>query len=180
VKALSSLITSKTRVRLLTKFFLNPNNESYLRELSKEFNESTNAVRRELNNLSEAGYLTSGNDQNRVTYKANTDHPLFRPLQNIIRKSLGLESLVEMVLLRLGAVERIILIGDYAEGRDSGTIEVIIEGSEINHKYVSNLSKKIKKRIDREVSFLINVEPQGKGLVIYDAKNDQHVTIATE
>jgi len=56
---LDSLITSQTRVKLLLKFFLNPERRSYLRELAEEFGESTNSVRVELNRLNEAGLLTS-------------------------------------------------------------------------------------------------------------------------
>ena len=54
---LESLITSKTRLRLLIKFFLNIANKGYLNSLANEFGESTNSVRKELNNLSSAGYL---------------------------------------------------------------------------------------------------------------------------
>ena len=56
---LDSLITSKTRLRLLIKFFLNIANKGYLNGLANEFGESTNSVRKELNNLSSAGYLKS-------------------------------------------------------------------------------------------------------------------------
>ena len=34
---LESLITSKTRIKLLLKFFINPLTKGYLRELAKEF-----------------------------------------------------------------------------------------------------------------------------------------------
>ena len=54
---LNKLITSKTRLRLLIKFFVNISNEGYLNGLANEFGESTNSVRKELNNLSSAGYL---------------------------------------------------------------------------------------------------------------------------
>ena len=54
---LDSLITSKTRLRLLVKFFVNITNQGYLNSLANEFGESTNSVRKELNNLSSAGYL---------------------------------------------------------------------------------------------------------------------------
>ena len=48
---LDSLITSKTRLRLLIKFFLNIANKGYLNGLANEFGESTNSVRKELNEL---------------------------------------------------------------------------------------------------------------------------------
>ena len=69
---LDALITSKTRVRLLVKFFLNPTMKSYLRELASEFEESTNSVRLELNRLKEAGLLESEAKGNLVMYNAKT------------------------------------------------------------------------------------------------------------
>ncbi len=46
---LGTLITSKTRVKLLLKFFLNSNAKAHLRGLETEFGESSNAIRLELN-----------------------------------------------------------------------------------------------------------------------------------
>ena len=58
---LNTLITSKTRINLLLKFFLNPGTKAYLRELAAEFGESTNAIRVELKRLSNAKLLQSTN-----------------------------------------------------------------------------------------------------------------------
>jgi len=74
---LESLITSKTRLRLLVKFFINAANQGHLRGLAEEFSESTNAIRKELNNLSEAGYLEKEAIRNTISYRANIKHPLF-------------------------------------------------------------------------------------------------------
>ena len=54
---LETLITSKTRIWLLIKFFVNIANKGYLNSLANEFGESTNSVKKELNNLSSTGYL---------------------------------------------------------------------------------------------------------------------------
>ena len=54
---IETLISSKTRIKLLLKFFLNSNTTAYLRSLESEFGESTNAIRIELNRLEEAGML---------------------------------------------------------------------------------------------------------------------------
>ena len=52
------LISSKTRIKLIIRLFFNPQTRSYLRELAKEFDVSTNSVREELNQLkSNAGWL---------------------------------------------------------------------------------------------------------------------------
>ena len=124
---------------MLVKFFINAANSGYLNGLAVEFGESTNAIRRELNNLSDAGYLTQWKSKNKIIYSANTKHPLFTILQKVIRKHLGLEQIVDSILKQMGDVNKIILIGDYAQGRDSGTIEVIIIAKEIDEVYIKKL-----------------------------------------
>ncbi|MGV8995258.1 MAG: ArsR family transcriptional regulator [Flavobacterium sp.] len=165
---LDSLITSKTRLRLLVKFFMNAANEGHLRGLATEFNESTNSIRKELNNLSEAGYLEKENVQNRVLYKANSKHPLFGSLQNIVRTYIGLDAIIAQVLERMGAVEKIILTGDYANGIDSGTIMVTLVGKALNEDYVQNLSTKIEELIKRKVVFSLS-ENEVEGLQVFQA-----------
>ncbi len=165
---LETLITSKTRIRILVKFFINAANNGYLRGLAEELNESTNAIRKELNNLFEAGYLEKEAIQNRVTYKANTKHPLFSTLQKIVFQHIGLDAIVEMILQRMGKVKKIIIIGDYASGNDSGIIEVVIEGDQLNAVYIDQLSIKIENEIKRKVEFLITPQYLGKGLIIYE------------
>ena len=66
---LESIITSKTRLNLLIKFFVNIANKGYLNSLASEFGESTNSVRKELNNLTDAGYLNRTESNNKVVTK---------------------------------------------------------------------------------------------------------------
>ena len=132
---LESLITSKTRLRLLIKFFVNITNKGYLNSLANEFGESTNSVRKELNNLSSAGYLKKHNKNNKVVYEANDSHPLFNIIQQIVHKHLGIEEILETVYNRTGDVRKVILLGDYARGIDSGVVEILIVGNNINKKY---------------------------------------------
>ena len=153
---LGELITSKTRLRLLIKFFVSQANRGYLNGLATEMGESTNAIRKELNHLHNAGYLQKEKSNNKIQYKANTKHPMFSVLQKVILKHLGLEDAVEIVLERMGDVEQIILIGDYAKGIDSGKIEIIIVGQDLNTSYVKNLEEKIEKLISRKVTFFLS------------------------
>jgi hypothetical protein len=153
---LGELITSKTRLRLLIKFFVSQANRGYLNGLATEMGESTNAIRKELNHLHSAGYLQKEKSNNKIQYKANTGHPMFSVLQKVILKHLGLEDAVEIVLERMGDVEQIILIGNYAKGIDSGKIEIIIVGQDLNTSYVKNLEEKLEKLIQRKVAFFLS------------------------
>ena len=163
---LNSLITSKTRLRVLVKFFIRAANKGHLNALASEFGESTNGVRKELNKLKDAGYLISNKEQNKVIYRANTEHPLYSVLQQLVKKHLRLDEMVEAIVKRIGDVQKIILIGDYAKGIDSGTIEVLLIAKNINENYIIELEKKLKNKIGRKVVFFMDSEDDG--IVLYD------------
>ena len=152
---LGQLITSKTRLRLLIKFFVSQANRGYLNGLANEMGESTNSIRKELNHLYGAGYLKKIKSDNKVEYKANTNHPLFEVLRKVVLKHLGLEDIVDKVLERMGEVDQIILVGDYAKGNDSGLIEVFLIGKDLNMEYIAQLEDKIENLIGRKVSFYL-------------------------
>ena len=74
----------------------------------------------------------------------------------MVFKHLGLEEIVEHVLAQMGEVKEIHLIGDYARGLDTGSIEVLLIGDQLNTKYISQLEQKIEKLIERKVQFIIS------------------------
>ena len=166
---LGKLITSKTRLRLMIKFFISQANKAHLNGLASEFGESTNSIRKELNNLYDAGYLLKSKSNNKIVYNVNSNHPLYDTLKKVVYKHLGLEDIVETVLERMGNVEKIIITGDYAKGIDSGNIEVILVGKNLNFNYTSQLEEKIENLINRSVSFFLTSKlPESKeGLTIY-------------
>lgn len=148
---LESLITSKTRLKLLIKFFVSASNQGHLRGLADEFQESTNAIRKELNQLSEAGYLEKSTDKNKIVYRANTKHSLFKPLQKLIHTYLGIDDVVEFILQKAGDIQEVSLVGNYAEGIDSGNIEVLIWGNNLNQAYLLQLADKVGKKLKKNI-----------------------------
>ncbi len=152
---LDTLITSKTRLKLLIKFFVSSANRGYLRGLAEEFNESTNAIRKELNQLSDAGYLLKSQQLNKILYQANTAHPLFNSLQNLVRTYLGVDGLVDIVLERSGKVQQVSLLGDYARGIDSGTIELLILGESLDSVYLLQLSEKMEGILNKKIKLYL-------------------------
>ena len=55
----------------------------------------------------------------------------------------------------MGAVDKIILVGDYSKGIDSGLIEVFLIGQNLNMNYIAQLEEKIENLIGRKVSFYL-------------------------
>jgi DNA-binding transcriptional regulator YhcF (GntR family) len=150
---LAGLITSRTRVKLLMRFFFNPQARSYLRELAKEFNVSTNAVREELNQLKKTDLLKSEKNGRQVFYKANTNHALFPELRSMVSKVMGIDQVIDSIIQRLGNLERAYLIDDYAEGKDTGIIDIILVG-DIDPYHLNDLSKKTERYIKRKIRSL--------------------------
>src|SRR5690606_41857056 len=97
-----------------------------------------------------------------------SQHPLFGSLQDIVHKYLGLDRIVETVLERMGEVEQVVLTGDYAEGRDSGTIEVTVVGQRLNAAYLEQLAPKVEGIIHRKVAFTLSDAPPKEGLVLFE------------
>lgn len=152
---LNSLITSKTRMKLLLKLFLNTENTSHLRGMEKEFGESSNSIRLELNRFIDGGLLTSEYIKNKRFYKANTNHPLYNDINSILRKMVGIDKLVERVISKIGNLETAYLTGEFASGRDSDCIELALIGEDLDKKYINKLVKKAKELMDRKIIYLV-------------------------
>lgn len=150
---LDTLISSKTRVKLLLKFFLNSANKAHLRGLESEFGESSNAIRQELNRLEEAGLLTSQISGNKKLFTANTSHPLFPDINSILYKYTGLDRIVEQILNNLGELMSVYLVGDLGRGIDSPIIDLIFVG-DINKDYLLKLVEKAESIINKKIRFV--------------------------
>ncbi|MEY3983923.1 MAG: hypothetical protein RL160_1482 [Bacteroidota bacterium] len=155
---IDTLISSKTRVKLLLKFFLNSANKAYLRNLEAEFGESTNAIRLELNRFEKAGMLKSSSEGNKKVFSANTAHPLFGDIRSIVLKYVGIDQIVEYVIKHLGEVEQVFVVGDYARGLDAGIIDLVMVGR-INQSFLQELVTKVEQKIERRIRYII-FEPE--------------------
>jgi len=161
---LTGLISSKTRIRLLVRLFFNPNTRSYLRELAKEFDVSTNAVREELNQLKKTKLLKTVKSGRQVFYMANTEHSLFPELKSMVSKVMGIDRVIDSIVRRLGNLEKAYLLGDYAEGKDTGIIDLVLIGK-IDMYHLNDLSKKTERYVKRKIRTLVLTKEEYTKLV---------------
>ena len=150
----AGIIASKTRIKLLIRFFFNPEAKSYLRELAKEFTVSTNSVREELNQLTKTKLLKSEKNGRQVYYSADTSHPLFPELKSMVSKVMGIDQVIDGIVNRLGDIEEAYLIDDYAEGKDTGIIDLLLVG-DVNQYHLNDLSRKTERYIKRKIRSLV-------------------------
>jgi predicted transcriptional regulator len=136
------------------RLFFNPKARSYLRELAKEFDVSTNAVREELNQLKKTDLLRSEKNGRQVYYMANTEHALFPELKSMVSKVMGIDRVIDSIITRLGNLEKAYLVDDYAEGKDTGIIDILLVG-DINDYHLNDLSRKTERYIKRKIRYLV-------------------------
>ena len=152
---LETLITNKTRIKLLYRMFLNPDSKGYLRGLEEEFGESSNAIRIELNRFEAAGMLESYLDKNKKIYRANKKHPLYSLINEVIHKQLGFDQILEKVIQKLGNVYQVYLGGPLSQGLNQGPLEIILVGDKINVTSLNQLVEKVEKSIGRSITHTI-------------------------
>jgi len=155
---LESLITSKTRIKLLLKFFLNSNTTAWLRNLESEFGESTNAIRQELNRFEQSGLLVSRQAGNKKVFQANTRHPFFPEINKLLLKYTGIDQVIDQILDRIGNLSKAYLTGDLAQGKAGSFIDVILVGTDLNYEYIARLVHKAEEAGTLKVRY-ISIRP---------------------
>jgi hypothetical protein len=150
---INTLITSQTRIKLLKKFFLNSSTKAHLRGLESEFKESSNAIRIELNRFENAGLLLSLREGNKKVYHANSSHPLYKDIHNIILKETGIDRVIEKVINRIGNLISVYLTGDFAHGKDSEVIDLILVGDNIDRDYLAGKVEQAEAIVGRKVHY---------------------------
>ena len=150
---IETLISSKTRIKLLLKFFLNSKNSSYLRGLESEFGDSSNAIRVELNRFEEAGLLDTEFVGNKKFFKANTNHPFYSDIHAILIKFTGLDKIVEKVIDNIGELEQVYVVGNLANGLNSNIIDLIFVG-DIDRNYLFELVEKAQVILSKKIKYI--------------------------
>ncbi len=171
---LDTLITSKTRIKLLLKFFLNSNSSSYLRSLEYEFGESTNGIRVELNRFEKAGLLQTSLNGNKKMFRANISHPMFKDIQNLLKKYIGIDQIIDKIINRLGKIKKVYVSGAFALGKDSKIIDLLIIADNIDRNYLSTLVEKTEKLIKRNIRYAIMNDDE---LKVFVSQNNELLLI---
>ena len=89
-----------------------------------------------------------------ILYNDNTDHTLFRDIQSIAIKYVGIDRIAANMVSSLGEVQSAYIIGDYAKGKDSGIIDLLLIGK-INQVILQQLIEKTEKLINRKIRPMI-------------------------
>ncbi len=118
------LITSKTRVKILSLFLGAPQEMFHVREAVRQLDEEINAVRRELIYLEKKGILTREPRANRVYYYLDKSYPFYFDLLNLNAKLSGIGGDIIKNRVKLGKIKFAMLSGRFARGIRNNPEEV--------------------------------------------------------
>lgn len=139
---LKALFSSKARIKLLTTFLLNPNEEYFIRELTRKLDEQINSIRRELDNLKKIGLLRSRVRNRKKYFFTNKDFIIFNELRDIILKSMNTDTDLIRKIGKAGDVDLLLLSGVFV-GRES-QVDLLIVGDLNNTELQKLLSESSK------------------------------------
>jgi hypothetical protein len=175
---LAKIFGSRSRVKLLKLFLLNPGGKYYIRQLAREQGLQLNSIRRELDNLEKFGILTSlpaeaikGEDsakkisseengkeipkrEDKKYYRANPNFILFEELRALIIKAQVLyeKKFIEKAK-KIGRVQLLILCGLFVNDAKS-SVDLLIVGKPVKEK-LSALIKELEDELGREINYTL-------------------------
>ncbi len=136
---LKNLFTSMARVKLLTLFLLNPDEEFFVRELTRDLDEQINSVRRELDNLKKIGLLRARTKNRKKFYSVNKKFLLFKELRSIIAKSTQSTDALVKEVLQMGEVDFLLVSGIFL--KKESPVDLLIVGEVDKDKLEAFLDK---------------------------------------
>ena len=151
---LNELITSKTRYKLLLKFFLNQDSTSYLRNLERELNESANSIRTELTKLENLQLLISSMEGNKKVYQVNLSNIFFLDIRNMLLKESGYDIIKSILYQGIGGLQDI-YIQNNSNMELNNMAYLILVGENLIALTIKPLINEIEIIINKKVEFIV-------------------------
>ena len=153
---LTSLLSSRVRVKVLTVLFLSPGEKHSAWDLANRLRENYSAVWKELVRLEKAGILTSEQGSHSKDYQVNKACPIAPELSSMILKTEGIGMVIMEKLQEMGRIEEAFIYGSYASGgADAGSdIDLMIIG-EVDLEILAPVISGLEKDLNRPINYII-------------------------
>jgi DNA-binding transcriptional ArsR family regulator len=177
---LKRIFTSNTRIKLLTVFLSNPDEEYFIRELTRKLDEQINSIRRELDNLKQAGILKARLKNRKKYYYVNKKFLFLEELESIFKKALSSNQNIAKEIEKMGHIKLLALSGLFIE-KATNTVDMLIVGDIDKERFSKYLNSDL--RTQRPVKFTIMSEEDYryrldlKDKFIMDTVNDPQTEI---
>jgi hypothetical protein len=158
---LADFITSKSRIKLLHVFLVNPHEMYHVRELVRRTNDEINAVRRELSFLETRGVLDKEKRANRVYYYLSKNYPYYYDLLRLAAKTTGLGSEVIKNRAKLGKVKYAFISGRFVRRLEKipDTVDFLMVGTIVLPE-IAVLVRNEEARLATEINYTVMTEEE--------------------
>lgn len=149
---LSKILSSRVRADILRLLFNGRQQELHIRAIERQSSVTFNSIRQELKKLSALDLITSRRDGNRLYYKANTNHPLYSVLSDLVAKTVGYRALLKEAL-NVATIQIAFLFGSFARNEEKGEsdLDLLVIG-DITLRQLSSLLSGLEKKTGREIN----------------------------
>ncbi|MDR3222588.1 MAG: nucleotidyltransferase domain-containing protein [Methanobrevibacter sp.] len=152
---LKKLFQSKTRIKILSYFSINPDTKVYIREFSRILEENINSVRRELINLENIKILTSQEKGNLKYYGMNKESPIYKEITNIFLKTEGISKSIKKTFKNEN-IETLFIYGSFASGKAKihSDLDLFIVG-DLDEDHLIEKIDKIEQKFSKEINYTL-------------------------
>lgn len=150
---LQHLFSSKARVKLLTAFLTNPDEEYFVRELTRLIDEQINSVRRELDNLKQIGLVRSRVRNRKKYYKVNQKHILFEDLRNLVYKTQTNYGQIAVEISNFGKLDLLAVSGKFISATNT-PVDLFVIG-DLDRITLENYVRTLEKQLNSEIKYAV-------------------------
>jgi DNA-binding transcriptional ArsR family regulator len=152
MNTLAELLSSRVKAETFRLLFGVSPQELHVREIERQSGLADATVRQELRRLSRLGIVESRPDGNRTYYRANTRHPLYPDIHNLVLKTSGLVEVLREAL-NSTEIELAFVFGSVAAGaeRAESDVDLMVIGK-LSLRQLSKLLSGVATGIGREIN----------------------------
>jgi len=158
---LSDLITSQSRIKLLSVLLAEPSEMYHVRELVRRAGDEINAVRRELLFLEKKGLLVREPRANRVYYSLSKTYPFYFDLLKMGSKMAGLGAGILKNRVKIGKIKYAMFSGRFTRRMEKRPtdVDLLVVGTIVLPE-LAILIRDEEKRLGREINYTVMTEEE--------------------
>jgi len=152
MSTLADILSSRVRAEIFRLLFGLNEKELHLREMERQVALSLGTIRQDLQKLVKLDLVKTRRDGNRLYYRANTEHPLYPEVRNLVLKTAGLVEIFKSFLDREGVVVAFIF-GSLASSKEraESDVDLMVIGT-VGLRTLSSWLSGVSEQIGREIN----------------------------
>jgi predicted nucleotidyltransferase len=151
---LGDLLFGRTRGAVLALLYGRADQSFYTRQIAREVDASVGPVQRELKNLSKVGLIVRSSVGSLVFYHSKRDSPIFREMQALVNKTIGVFSVLRSALHPLSKRVLVAFVHGSVARKEETTqsdVDLLVVGKATVDEVLSRLSD-VEKSIGRPIN----------------------------